>query len=347
MQKYIILLKFTPSKGDNFMGKLKLGVISVSEHFINKVLPPLSQSGQVEVYGVASRSEEKARAFADKWGIPKSYGSYDALLADPAVEAVYIPLPNHMHLEWIKKSADAGKHILCEKPLTLNAEETAELMAYLKGKKIKFTEAFMYRYHPKWQKARELVTFKDIGKVQAIHTIFSYNNTDPNNIRNIKAYGGGALLDIGCYAISSARFLLNKEPKRVVSLLREDDSFKTDSLTSAILDFGDARCQFTVATNIFPAQEVKVYGTGGTLTVTVPFNDFSDVRGELIVQNDVGARSVTFDPVNQYKLLFEKFAQAIREDSDVYIPIEDSYWNMKTIDAVAKSAASGQWVDLD
>lgn len=328
------------------MGKLKLGVLGVSGHFINRILLPLLQSDQVEIYGIASRAGDKAKVFADKWDIPNAYDSYDALLADPAIEAVYIPLPNHMHLEWIKKSADAGKHIICEKPLTLNAEETVEIMAYIKDKKIKLMEAFMYRFHPKWQKAKELVTSNEIGKVQAIHTIFSYNNTDPNNIRNIKAYGGGALMDIGCYAISCARYLLNKEPQKVVSLLQEHDDFQTDVLTSALLDFGGVRSMFTVSTTSFPAQEVKLYGTAGVMTITIPFNDISEVPGEIIVQNGTGTRSIFVDPVNQYQLQFDGFAQAIREDSDVLVPLNDSYWNMKIIDAINQSATSGQWVEL-
>lgn len=328
------------------MGKLKLGVLGVSGHFINRILLPLLQSDQVEIYGIASRAGDKAKVFADKWDIPNAYDSYDALLADPAIEAVYIPLPNHMHLEWIKKSADAGKHIICEKPLTLNAEETVEIMAYIKDKKIKLMEAFMYRFHPKWQKAKELVTSNEIGKVQAIHTIFSYNNTDPNNIRNIKAYGGGALMDIGCYAISCARYLLNKEPQKVVSLAQEHDDFQTDVLTSALLDFGGVRSMFTVSTTSFPAQEVKLYGTAGVMTITIPFNDISEVPGEIIVQNGTGTRSIFVDPVNQYQLQFDGFAQAIREDSDVLVPLNDSYWNMKIIDAINQSATSGQWVEL-
>ncbi len=328
------------------MKRLKLGVLSVSAHFTNKVLLPLSKSKQLEIYGIASRSSDKAEAFADKWGIPKAYDSYEALLADPEIEAVYIPLPNHMHLEWIKKAADAGKHIICEKPLTLNADETAEIMTYLTGKNIRFMEAFMYRFHPKWQHARDLLTFGEIGEIYAIHTIFTYNNQDPANIRNIKAYGGGALMDIGCYAISSARFLLGKEPTRAISLVTEHDDFKTDVRTSAMLDFDGVHCMFTVATNTFPQQEVKIYGTGGVMTITIPFNDYSDIQGEIIVQTGVGTRSVRFDPVNQYLLQFEGFAKAVREDSQVMIPLEDSYWNMKIIDAVVESAATGRWVDL-
>lgn len=328
------------------MGKLKLGVLGISGHFTNRILPPILGSKEVEVYGIASRSGDKAKAFAEKWGIPKAFDSYEALLADPDIEAVYIPLPNHMHLEWIKKAADANKHILCEKPLTLDGVETAEIMTYLKDKKIILMEAFMYRFHPKWQRAKELVTFNEIGKVQSIHTVFTYNNVDPKNIRNIKAFGGGALMDIGCYAISSARYLLGKEPQQVVTLAQEHNEFKTDILTSAILDFGDARCLFTVSTSSFPQQEVKIFGTGGVITITIPFNDYSDVAGEIIVQNGVGTRTVSFDPVNQYQLQFDGFAQTIRNQSEVLIPIEDSYCNMIVIDAIQHSATHGKWVKV-
>ncbi len=326
--------------------KLKLGVLGVSAHFINRILLPLSQSDKVEIYGIASRSEDKAKKTSEKLGISKYYGSYEALLADDDIEAVYIPLPNHMHLEWIKKAADAKKHIICEKPLTMDASETLEVISYLKDKPIKLMEGFMYRFHPKWLRARELVTFNEIGKVTAIHSVFSYNNVDPKNIRNIKDFGGGALMDIGCYAISSARYLLRKEPVRVVSYMQEHLDFKTDFLSSAILDFGDARCLYTVSTSSFPQQEVKVYGTGGVLTVTVPFNDYNDVKGEVIVQNGVGTRTVTFDPVNQYKLQFDGFADAIYNDTDVLISLEDSYMNMKIIDALKRSSENGQWVTV-
>jgi len=326
--------------------KLKLGVLSVSGHFIKSILLPLKQSEKIEVYGIASRSQKKAEEVSNKWGIKKYYGSYEALLEDKEIEAVYIPLPNHLHLEWIKRCADAGKHVICEKPITLNAEETQELITYIDGKNIKVMEAFMYRYHPKWQRAKEIVIYGGIGTVTAIHTIFAYNNQDPNNIRNIKAYGGGALMDIGCYAISSSRFIMNEEPIKVMSLMDKHPEFGTDVISSAILDYNKTRCIFTVSTSSYPQQEVKIFGTSGTLTVTMPFNDHSDVSGELLVKNALGTRCVTFEPVNQYRLQFETFAEAIFNKTPVPISLQDSLMNMKVIDALKESDKTNSWINI-
>lgn len=328
------------------MRKLKLGILGVSSHFISRILLPLKQSDKIEVYAVASRDEEKAKKTANKWGIKKYYGSYEDLLNDKDIEAVYIPLPNHLHLEWIKSCIDAKKHVICEKPLTLNSEEAQVLIDYASGKDIKVMEAFMYGYHPKWQRAREIVAYGEIGTVTAIHTVFSYNNQDPNNIRNIKEYGGGALMDIGCYAISSSRFILNRNPIRVMSLIEKHSEFGTDIISSAILDYDKIRCLFTVSTSSYPQQEVKIFGTSGAITVTVPFNDHYDVRGELLVQNALGTRSVTFEPVNQYRLQFEAFAESIFKDAPAAVSLKDSLENMKIIDALKESDKTNSWVDI-
>ncbi|NDL67390.1 Gfo/Idh/MocA family protein [Anaerotalea alkaliphila] len=325
------------------MKPLRLGILGVSKHFITRIVLPLTQTPQVELYGIASRDLLNASNAAKTWGIQKAFGSYEEMLQDKELEAVYIPLPNHMHLEWAKKAMDAGKHVICEKPLAMDAAQVADLLAYSKETPVKVMEAFMYRFHPKWERAREIIRFGEIGDVTAIHTIFTYNNRDKANIRNIQEYGGGALYDIGCYAVSSARFLLGQEPVRVLSLMEADMDFQVDTLTSGIMEFPDARCLFTVGTATHPQQEVKVYGTGGSLTVTVPFNDHYDSSGELLVQNGLGTRSVRFHPVNQYRLEFEAFAKAIREDQPVPIPLEDSLQNMKVMDALFASGTSAKW----
>lgn len=328
------------------MKPLKLGVIGVSGHLMTRIMLPLSQSSSVELIALSSRNYQKAEAACKEWDVPKAYGSYEKLLEDPEIEAVYIPLPNHMHLEWMKKSIDAGKHVICEKPLTLTSEETKEIMEYAKGKGIKVMEAFMYRFHPKWQMVRELMKVSGIGQIRAIHTIFSYSNNDPKNIRNIKDFGGGALMDIGCYAISSARWIMNQEPVKVMGDNVIHDEFGTDVLSSGILDFGGPRALFTVSTNTFGNQEVVVYGTSGTLTVKVPFNDHYDVPGEVIVQNGLGTRTVTFEPTNQYGEMFTAFAKAVRKDKKVPLSLKDSYMNMKIIESLQKSGETGQWIDL-
>ena len=296
------------------MKPLNLGVIGVSGHLLTRIMDPISRIDDVNLVAVASRNMEKAKAAASQWNIPKAYDSYDELLQDDSIEAVYIPLPNHLHLEWIKKAADAGKHVICEKPLTLTSEEVLELIEYVKDKDVKIMEAFMYRSHPKWQMIKDLMKVKGIGQVKSIHTIFSYNNADPKNIRNIKAYGGGALMDIGCYAISSARWIMNAEPKKVIGLVDYSEDFGTDILTSGILDFGGPRALFTVSTSMYPAQEVTIYGTGGTARISLPFNDAYDVPATVTVHDALGTRTISFEPVNQYGEMFKDFAKAIRND---------------------------------
>jgi len=325
------------------MNKMKFGVLGVSGHFLKRIVSPLSQSESVEIYGLASRNIDKARETALQYNIPKFFGSYDELLKVDEIEAVFIPLPNHMHKEWIFKCLDAGKHVICEKPLSLNADETLEIIEYANKSNLKLMEAFMYRFHPKWQKAKKMIELGYIGKVTHIHTVFSYNNQDPQNIRNIKDIGGGALLDIGCYAISTARYMMSRMPNRVISLINEHPEFKTDMSTSAMLDFGDARALFTTSTAVFPQQEVKVFGTEGTLTVTIPFNDISEIPGKLLFENGETKTEIKLPPVNQYLLMFEAFEKSIREKKPVPLPLSDSLENMKVIDAIFKSSESNNW----
>lgn len=325
------------------MEKIKMGVMGISGHLLTRMMLPFTTSESVEVIALTSRNLEKAEKAAKDWQIPRAYGSYEALLEDPEIEAVYIPLPNHMHLEWAKKAMDAGKHVLCEKPLTLVAEETQELMVYAKDKGVKLMEAFMYRFHPKWQMVRELMKVKGIGEIHAIHTIFTYSNNDLKNIRNIKEYGGGALMDIGCYAISSARWIMNEEPQKVMGMIHYSDVTGTDILSSGILDFGKCRAMFTVGTGTYPAQEVKVYGSSGTLEVVIPFNDLYDIPAKVKVVTSLGERSIEFPPTNQYGELFTHFAKGIQDDQEMPISLQDSYMNMRIIDQLFKSGQTGQW----
>ena len=328
------------------MKPLQLGILSTSNFFQKKIGIPIQKSPKIKIAAIASRSEEKAKQVAGKFGIPKGYGSYEALLADKNIEAVYIPMPNHLHAEWIRKAADAGKHILCEKPIALNAKEAKESIDYAHSKGVKVMEAFMYRFHPQWQHVKELIAMQEIGKVIAVHCFFGYNNTDPNNIRNIKEAGGGAILDIGCYAVSSSRFVMGTEPKRVISLMQKDANFDTDVLTSGILDFGMARATFTISTQVFPYQRVIVNGTGGNITVYLPFNAHADVELLVTVTSSVGTREKWLPPADQYILEFEAFAEAIRDDKPVPTPPEDAINNMKVLDALFRSGQSGSWEDV-
>ena len=325
------------------MRRIKLGVIGISGHLLTRIMLPLTTSNTVEIVALASRNLDKSKEAAANWQISKAYGSYEALLDDPEIEAVYIPLPNHLHLEWVKKSILVGKHVICEKPLTMNALETKEIMDLAKEKHVKVMEAFMYRFHPKWKMVRELIKVKGIGEINAIHTIFTYKNDDPKNIRNNKEYGGGALMDIGCYAISTARFIMNTEPNKVLGMLHYSDLYGTDVLSSGIMDFGEARALFTVSTSTHPTQKVSIYGTGGLIEILIPFNDHYDVKGQVKVVNSLGERMVTFEPTNQYDALFSAFAKAIREDAPVPISLNDSYMNMRIIDQLFESGKTGQW----
>ncbi len=325
------------------MKTLKLGVLGASRHFITRVLPALQKSELIEVYGVASRAGQKAQATAARYGIAHHYSSYDELLQDPVIDFVYIPLPNDLHAEWIRRAADCGKPILCEKPLALDAAEAKSAIDYARGKGVPIMEAFMYRLHPQWQRVLELVRCEEIGRISAIHTIFSYSNTDATNIRNIKANGGGAIYDIGCYAVSSARFVMQAEPQRVFCAMNIDPQFQTDVLANAVLDFGTARALFTVSTQSFPQQRVQVFGSGGSITVEVPFNMYPDVPAKVTVQTSVGARTLEIGPADQYRLEFEAFGQAVLTGATPPIDPEDAINNMKVLDALFRSAASGRW----
>jgi predicted dehydrogenase len=325
------------------MEAVRWGVLGVANIFMKKVLPPLLKSDLLRVEAIASRSEEKARAAAASFGIPKSYGSYDELLADRDIEAVYIPLPNNIHAEWIHKAADAGKHILCEKPLALNAAEAAACVEYAAKAGVRLMEAFMYRFHPQWRRVRELVQLGEIGEVLAVHTYYAYDLKDPENIRNRLDMGGGGLMDIGCYAVSVPRFIFAREPERVMGQFIRDPDFKTDILTSAILDFGHGRSVFTVATQGFRAQTLDIYGTSGRIHIQIPFNMYPDVPPVLTVTTPVGERRPELPAADQYGLEFDAFSIALRKDLPVPTPAEDAVANQKVIDALFRSETSGRW----
>jgi predicted dehydrogenase len=326
------------------MEKLRLGVLGCSFHYALRVATPLKSSSLVEPYAVASRDAEKARKFAKTWDFQVSYGSYEELLADPKVDFVYIPLPNHLHLEYIKKAADAGKPILCEKPLCLNAKDAALAADYCEKKKIPLMEAFMYRLHPQWIRAAEIAKCGELGEVLSTQAVFSYDNKDAANIRNKAECGGGAVLDIGCYAVSTSRLLMGREPERVSATLIRDPVFKTDVLCSAILDYGSGRAStFTVSTQMFPYQRVSAFGTDGSLSVEIPFNMPGDIPGKVTVVTGITERVVKTEVADQYLLEFDAFAQSLIKKTGVPTPISDAVANMSVLDAIFASASSGKW----
>lgn len=326
------------------MEKLRLGVLGTSRIYALRVAPPLKASLLVEPFAVASRDGDKAKKYGKAQGFSRFYGSYEALLADSEVDFVYIPLPNHLHLEYIKKAADAGKPVICEKPLCLNAQEAAEAAVYCREKRVPLMEAFMYRFHPQWVRAKELIACGELGELMAVNGLYSYTNKDGNNIRNIEAYGGGALRDIGCYTVSSARYLMGKEPVRVVCTLVRDPSFKTDVFVSALLDFGEGKtAAFSVSTQAFPYQRITAVGTGGSLSIEVPFNMYPDIPGHVTVGVGAGQRLIETEIADQYLLEFDAFAESLIQKTEVPAPVSDAVANMAVLDALFASAESGAW----
>jgi predicted dehydrogenase len=327
------------------MEKLRMGILGCSEHYGLRVSTPLKSSLLIEPYGVASRNFEKAKSYAKQWGITKAFGSYEELLDDPHVDFIYCPLPNHLHYTYIKKSADAGKHILCEKPICMNTKEAADAAEYCEKKGVLLMEAFMYRFHPQWTRAMEIIRCGELGSIMSTEVVLFFNLKDPKNIRNIPEAGGGSIYDEGCYAVSSARFLMGAEPERVVCTLKRDPVFKTDIYASALLDFGDGRVSnIAIGTQLFFCQQVKAFGTGGTLTFAMPFTVFGDVPERIYVNNGNGQRVIETESISSYLLEYDAFAQAVAEKRTVApTPACDAVANMAVLDALFASAASGKW----
>jgi predicted dehydrogenase len=326
------------------MAKVRWGVLSPADIGLTKVLPAMQKGQYCELVAISSRSLERAQAAARQLGIPKAYGSYDELLADPEIEAIYNPLPNHLHVEWSIKALEAGKHVLCEKPIGMSAADGQKLVdAAKKYPKLKVMEAFMYRHHPQWQRARQIVKEGKVGDLRTMQTLFAYYLVDPNNVRNIRAVGGGGLMDIGCYCISTARYIFDAEPKRVFGTLEYDPQFKTDRLASGILDFGRGWSTFTCATQLEPYQRVKIVGTEGWIEIEIPFNQPPDQPAKIWHQHRGKIEEILFDPVNQYTLQGDRFSQAVLNDTPVPTPIEDAVLNMNVIEAILRSAKNGAW----
>ena len=325
--------------------KVRWGILSTAKIGREKVIPAMQKSHLVDILGISSRNSENAKETAAKLGISRAYGSYAELLSDPEIDAIYNPLPNHMHLEWSLKAIDAGKHVLCEKPIGMNSKEAGILIEAAKNNpELKVMEAFMYRFHPQWQKTLDLVNKGSIGKVMAIHSLFSYYNVDPENIRNRVDAGGGALMDIGCYCISFPRFLLGREPVRVIGIMDMDPIMKTDRLSSGILDFSDGIISsFSCSTQLMPYQRTQVLGTDGRIEIEIPVNAPSDKVTRIWLSDKEKTDEIEFEAVDQYTLQAEYFSKAILEDSPVPIPLVDAANNMKVIDAFRKSAEIKTW----
>jgi predicted dehydrogenase len=336
--------------------KVRYGVLGVARIATEKVIPATQVGTVSEVVAIASRDLEKARAAAARLGIPKAYGSYEALLTDPEVDAVYNPLPNHLHVPWSIRAAEAGKHVLCEKPIGMNAEDARRLIAARDLTGVKIQEAFMVHTHPQWTTAVGLIHGGRIGEVRSIAGAFSFLLRDLANVRTVAEYGGGGLWDLGCYLVHTARWILGREPARVIAAIETDAKTRVDRLASMILEFAPGGASPSSPAHVIgtcsmyqaPYQRVHVFGTAGRVELEIPFNaplagptrvfvgDGSDPTG-------VGAETLEIAPCNQYTIQADRFSRAILDDSDVALPLEDSVSNMRVLDALVRSAASGRW----
>jgi len=327
------------------MNKVRWGVLSTADIATGKVIPAMQEGKYCQVTAISSRDLEKAKVAATQLRIPKAYGTYEELLADPDIDAIYNPLPNHLHVPWSIKALEAGKHVLCEKPIALTAAEGQKLAdAAKRYPHLKVMEAFMYRFHPQWQRARQMVIEGKIGELRTIQSFFSYYLDDPNNIRNRADVGGGGMLDIGCYTVSLARFIFNAEPGRVCGIVEYDPRLNTDRLASAIMDFGRGTSTFTCSTQLEPYQRVNIFGTKGRIEIEIPFNAPPDQPCKIWYQHGTEIEEIVFDVCNQYTIQGDQFSQAILNNTSVPTPLKDAVANMKVIEAIIRSAKISTWV---
>lgn len=328
------------------MRKVRWGILSTAKIAVKDVIPAMQQGNYAKVTAIASRNIEKAKKVAGQLDIEKAFGSYEELLQSTEVDAVYIPLPNHLHVNWSIKALEAGKHVLCEKPLGLSHTEAQQLLFEAKKHpKLKVMEAFMYRHHPRWVKAKELIQNGSIGELKTIRTFFSYYNDDPENIRNKPEMGGGSLMDIGCYCISVPRFLLEQEPERVLGTMEMDPDLYIDRLTSGMMEFPAGSSTFTCATQLAAHQSVDIFGTEGRMRIPVPFNPPTEIPTVIKLFTEDKSENISIDACNHYTIQSDLFSEAILKDTEVPTKLEDGVANMKVVDAIAKSSKEGDWVD--
>lgn len=326
------------------MTRIRWGILGTAKIAINQVIPAMKSGRFCTVAAIASRDPDRARRVAQKMGIPKAYGSYSALLGDSEIDAVYIPLANHLHVPWSIQTLDAGKHVLCEKPIGLNASEAKELLQVSHDHPdLKVMEGFMYKHHPQWKRAKQLCEEGKIGDLRHIRSIFSYFNMDPDDIRNKAQIGGGALLDVGCYCVSLSRYLLGSEPERVFGVMYIDGTFETDRTTSGILDFGQAVTTFTCSTQMARYQRVAVFGTDGRIEIEVPFTPPQDRPTRILSQADGTTKEILIDPCDQYSIQADVFSRAIIDGGELPNTLHDAVSNMDVIDKIVRSATLGTW----
>jgi predicted dehydrogenase len=328
------------------MSKIRWGILSTAKIAREKVIPATQASQTGVVAAIASRNLAQAQTVAKQLGIESAYGSYDELLADADIDAIYNPLPNHLHVPWTMRAIEAGKHVLCEKPIAMSAGEARALLDFANDRPQKVMEAFMYRFHPQWITARRLVNEGRIGQLRTIHTDFSYFNDDPHNIRNKLEMGGGALMDIGCYPISLSRFVYGGEPLAVLGKMERHSTTRVDCVTSAIMEFEAGSSTFTCSTLRAPYQRVNIFGTTGRIEIEIPFNAPPDRPCRIWLQTggmDENIEEIMFDICDQYTLQADAFGRAILSSEPVPTPLADAVANIRVIERVFTSAESGRW----
>lgn len=324
------------------MDRIRWGILSTARIALNQVVPALQSAQHSVVEAIASRSQDKAEAAARRMKVGRAYGSYEALLDDPAIDAIYNPLPNHLHLPWSLAALEAGKHVLCEKPITLNAEQATALQSHSRRfPDLKIMEAFMYRHHLQWKRVVAMVRGGEIGELRTVESFFSYSNLDPADYRNQPQMGGGGLLDIGCYCVSVARLLFQDEPQRVNGMLELDPDFGIDRLASGLLVFAQGTSTFTCGTQMRGFQRVNILGSQGRIELGAPFNPPADKPAVFWHYGAQAARRIRVPSCNQYREMVEYLAQAILDDAPIQDGLDDALANMRVLDALRASAARG------
>ena len=327
------------------MKKVRWGVLGAASIAVRKVIPGMQKGAYSEIAAIASRDKKRAEEAARKLGIAKAYGSYEELLRDGEIEAVYNPLPNHLHVPWSAKAAEAGKHVLCEKPISLTVAEAKSLVAVRDRTGVKIGEAFMVKTHPQWLRTREIIRSGSIGDLRFIAGVFSYFNRNPDNVRHKVEWGGGGLMDIGCYPITMSRFIFGEEPVRVAGTLERDPDFRTDRLASVILEFPSGQSIFTCSTQTAYFQRMQFLGRSGRVEIEIPWNAPNDRPCRIFVGDQMGGapKVEEFPIVDQYTIQGDEFSRAIRGEREVPVPLEDAIKNMAVIEAIFKAADSRQW----
>lgn len=329
------------------MKAINWGILSTAKIGIEHLIPAIQASESGSVHAIASRDTERAEQVAEDLDIPVSYGSYEELLADESIDAIYIPLPNHLHVPWTIKAMEAGKHVLCEKPIALDSDEAESLLQKTEEfPDLKVMEAFMYRFHPQWTVAKNLINNKEIGSIQSVQSFFSYYNDDPENIRNRPNMGGGGLMDIGCYCISISRFLFGRDPDSVIGEIDIDPNFGVDRKASGILRFGDKSATFTCSTQMHNYQRALIFGTDGIIQIEIPFNAPADEPARLYLTKNGNRETHKTSAEDQYRLQVDSFCRSIINKTAVPTPLKDAVANMKVIDAMFESGKSGKRIKL-